>query len=104
MNHFKTDKREYTILDAPGHKDFVSNMITGAAQADIGILVVSSAGGEFDSGFSGGGQTKEHARLARSLGINKIIIAVNKLDTQDWEQQRYDDIRDEVKEFLTKKV
>ena len=80
-NHFHSDKRGYTILDAPGHKDFISNMITGAAQADVGILVIDSGKGAFETGFGGGGQTAEHAVLAKSLGINKLIIAVNKLES-----------------------
>lgn len=69
-----------TILDAPGHKDFVPNMISGAAQADCALLVVDSSNGEFEAGFSRGGQTREHLVLVRSLGVQQVIIALNKLD------------------------
>lgn len=69
MKHFGTDKRHFTILDAPGHQDFVPNMISGAAQADCAVLVVASNPNEFDAGFTAGGETKEHAILARSLGV-----------------------------------
>lgn len=72
--------RTLTILDAPGHKDFVPNMISGAAQADCALLVVDSSNGEFEAGFSRGGQTREHLVLVRSLGVQQVIIALNKLD------------------------
>ena len=77
------------ILDAPGHQDFVPNMIMGASQADVAILVVDGNTSEFERGFEGGG-TKEHAILARSLGVLQICVAVNKLDLVDWSKERYD--------------
>lgn len=68
----------YTILDAPGHKNFVPNMIQGASQADIGVLVISARKGEFETGYERGGQTREHALLAKTLGVQKLIVVINK--------------------------
>lgn len=85
---FDTAARRYTILDAPGHKSFVPNMIAGAAQADLGVLVISAKTGEFESGFEKGGQTCEHAQLAKTAGIQKLIVAVNKMDEVNWDQER----------------
>jgi elongation factor 1 alpha-like protein len=84
VNYFETTTKHFTILDAPGHKDFVSNMITGASQAECALLVVESPKNAFESGFVGGGQTKEHAILARSLGVTQLIVVVNKLDLVEW--------------------
>lgn len=88
---FETDKRRYTILDAPGHKNYVPSMISGASQADIGVLVISARKGEFETGFERGGQTREHTMLAKTSGINKLIIVVNKMDdpTVKWDKERY---------------
>jgi len=77
---FETATRRYTILDAPGHKNYVPNMIMGAAQADVAVLLISSRKGEFETGFEKGGQTREHAQLAKTLGVSKLLVAVNKLD------------------------
>ncbi|KAL9604676.1 MAG: hypothetical protein Q9219_000396 [cf. Caloplaca sp. 3 TL-2023] len=99
---FETDKRRYTILDAPGHKTFVPNMIAGASQADVGILVISARKGEYETGFERGGQTREHAILARTQGVNRLVIAVNKMDdpTVEWSQERYKECTDKLSSFL----
>lgn len=100
QTRFTTDKKVVMLLDAPGHKDFIPNMITGAAQADVAILVINATRGEFETGFDAGGQTREHALLARSLGVSQIIVAVNKMDTVDWGQARYDEICKKLGQFL----
>ena len=78
--HFETPNREVTLLDAPGHLDYVPKMISGASQADSAILVIDSSPGAFERGFGSYGQSREHAMLAKSLGINQLIVAVNKLE------------------------
>ncbi|KAF8897219.1 EF Tu GTP binding domain-containing protein [Infundibulicybe gibba] len=95
-----TPRRQITILDAPGHKDFIPNMISGASQADCALMVVDAATGEFEAGFDRGGQTREHLILVRSLGVSQVIIAVNKLDQVQWNQGRYDDICSLLRPFL----
>jgi elongation factor 1 alpha-like protein len=69
-----------TLLDAPGHRDFIPAMISGAAQADVALMVVDGSPGEFEAGFERGGQTREHAWLVRSLGVREIVVGINKLD------------------------
>ena len=100
MAHFASEKKRFTILDAPGHKNYVPNMIGGAAQADIGVLVISARKGEFEAGFEQGGQTREHAMLAYTLGVQKLIILVNKMDCCDWEEKRYTQIKKKLAPFL----
>jgi elongation factor 1 alpha-like protein len=99
MNRFETDKTAFTLLDAPGHRDFVPNMIAGASQADFAILVVDATVGAFEAGLKG--QTREHALLLRSLGVSRIIVAVNKLDTVGWSQDRFEEISQQVSGFLS---
>ncbi|EAU84760.1 eukaryotic polypeptide chain release factor 3 [Coprinopsis cinerea okayama7 len=100
--YFETDKRRYTILDAPGHKTFVPSMISGAAQADVAILVISARKGEFETGFERGGQTREHIMLVKTAGVSKMIIAINKMDdsTVNWEESRYKEIKDKMTPFV----
>lgn len=99
---FETEKRRYSILDAPGHKTYVPNMIGGASQADVGILVISARKGEYETGFEKGGQTREHAMLAKTQGVNKIVIVVNKMDdpTVEWSEERYKECTTKVVQFL----
>lgn len=97
---YRVPNHDIVLLDAPGHADFVPIMITGAANADVAILVVAANRGEFEAGFDGGGQTKEHILLARGLGVSQVLVAVNKLDMEAWSKQRYEEIRSQVKEYL----
>jgi len=99
---FETANRRYTILDAPGHKNYVVNMIAGATQADVGVLLISARKGEFETGFERGGQTREHAMLAKTLGISRLVVAVNKMDdpSVEWRQERFTDICEKLKPFL----
>jgi len=105
----KTEKFDFTILDAPGHKDFIPNMISGTASADCGLLVVAATTGEFEAGFArggdasySGGQTREHIVLSRGLGVTQFVVAVNKLDAAEpaWCQERFEHIKSMVLDFL----
>lgn len=90
---FDTAKYYFTVVDCPGHRDFVKNMITGASQADAAILVVAAADGVMD-------QTREHVFLSRTLGINQLIIAVNKMDASDYSEDRYNEVKEDVSKLL----
>jgi elongation factor 1-alpha len=99
---FETPKFFFTIIDAPGHRDFVKNMITGASQADCAILVLSAKKGEYEAGMGPGGQTREHAFLAKTLGVNQLVVAVNKMDDQTvaFSQERFNEVKDGLLKFL----
>ena len=99
---FETPRYFYTIIDAPGHRDFVKNMITGASQADAAVLFVSAKKGEFEAGIGPGGQTREHAFLAFTLGVKQIVVAINKMDdpTVNWSRERYEEVKNEVARML----
>ena len=90
---FETPKYYFTIIDAPGHKDFIKNMITGAAQADAGVLVVAANDGVM-------AQTKEHVFLARTLGVNQLIVAINKMDMKNYDQKVFDKIKADVEKLV----
>ena len=100
--HFKTDKRRFTILDAPGHSSFIPSMLAGGSQADIAVLVISARKGEFEAGFDKGGQTREHAILIKTLGVRKLIVAVNKMDdpSVEWSSTRFNEISSKLSPFL----
>jgi elongation factor 1 alpha-like protein len=98
-NYFETDRTRFTILDAPGHKDFIPNTISGSSQADFPVLVIDASTNSFEAGLKG--QTKEHILIARSMGMQHIIVAVNKMDTIAWSQSRFDDISKRMTAFLT---
>ncbi|KII69679.1 Eukaryotic peptide chain release factor GTP-binding subunit ERF3B [Thelohanellus kitauei] len=102
--YFETKHKRFVLLDAPGHKAFVPNMISGAAQADIAVLVISARKGEFETGFDRGGQTREHAQIARISSVKLLIVVVNKMDdpTVNWSEERYNDITDRLSKYLKK--
>lgn len=97
-----TPATDFNILDAPGHKDFVPNMIAGASQADFAVLVVDASTGEFEKGLEGGGQTKEHALLVRGLGVQSVVVAVNKMDQTEWSEARFQEVEGQIVAFLGK--
>jgi elongation factor 1-alpha len=101
---FETAKYYCTIIDAPGHRDFIKNMITGTSQADAAMLVIPAGEGEFEAGISKDGQTREHALLAFTLGVKQMIVLVNKMDDKsvNWKESRYNEIKTEVSGFLKK--
>src|SRR6478736_3164483 len=101
---FETPKYNVTVIDAPGHRDFIKNMITGTSQADCAILIIAGGVGEFEAGISKDGQTREHALLAFTLGVRQLIVATNKMDDKsvNYSQDRYNEIVKEVGSYLKK--
>ncbi|MAG48044.1 translation elongation factor EF-1 subunit alpha [archaeon] len=91
---FTTDKYDYTIIDAPGHKDFVKNMITGTSQADVAIIVIAASDGVME-------QTKEHIWLSKTLGVGQIAIAVNKMDMVKYAEDKFNKVKEDVSKLLT---
>ncbi|XP_046917272.2 eukaryotic translation release factor 3 [Dermatophagoides farinae] len=102
--YFETENKHFTLLDAPGHRGFVPNMIGGACQADVAVLVISARKGEFETGFERGGQTREHAMLAKTAGVKHLIVLINKMDdpTVEWSETRYQECQDKLLPYLKK--
>jgi len=101
---FETTRYYVTIIDAPGHRDFIKNMITGTSQADCAVLIVAAGVGEFEAGISKNGQTREHALLAFTLGVKQLIVGVNKMDNTEppFSEKRYEEIKNEVGNYIKK--
>lgn len=97
---FETAKYFYTLIDAPGHRDFIKNMITGASEADVAILVVSTKSGETEAATDPGGQAREHAFLSRTLGVGQMTVALNKMDDCNYSEARYKEVKETVEKML----
>jgi elongation factor 1-alpha len=99
---FETNKWFYTLIDAPGHRDFIKNMITGASEADAAVLVVSAKKGEEDVALGPGGQAREHAFLLKTLGVNQLVVCINKMDDQtvNYSESRFNEAKQDVENLL----
>ena len=99
---FSTPHRRFTLLDAPGHSGYIPNLLLGACQADVAGLVISAKKGEFESGFDKQGSTREHTLLLKALGVNNLIVMVNKMDEDSvkWSKERYEEIVKQLKPFI----
>ncbi len=99
---FETPKYFFTLIDAPGHRDFIKNMITGASEADCAVVLVSGKKGETEVGIGAGGQTREHAFLLKTLGVNQIVCCVNKMDDPiiNYSEARYNEVKEEMEKLL----
>ena len=105
---FFTDSYHYTIVDAPGHRDYIKNMISGAGCADVALLLVPAEAGGFETAIAKGnhkngevqGQTRQHARLLSLLGVEQIIIGINKMDSCNWSQSRFEEIKSEMVKMI----
>ena len=97
---FETPKYFFTLIDAPGHRDFVKNMITGASEADCAVLVLSAKEGETDTAVAPGGQAREHAFLLKTLGVSQIILAINKMDDSKFSEDAYKAAKDKGEKLV----
>merc|ERR1712126_86049 len=104
LMNFGTAKYYVTIIDAPGHRDFIKNMITGTSQADCAVLIIAASTGEFEAGISKNGQTREHALLAYTLGVKQMIVGINKIDNTEppYCEKRFNEIKKEVESYVKK--
>merc|ERR1712228_906342 len=104
LMNFSTKKYYVTIIDAPGHRDFIKNMITGTSQADCAVLIIAASTGEFEAGISKNGQTREHALLAYTLGVKQMIVGINKIDNTEppYSESRFGEIKKEVESYVKK--
>ncbi|ODV98184.1 hypothetical protein PACTADRAFT_20341, partial [Pachysolen tannophilus NRRL Y-2460] len=99
QTQFETNDSNFTIIDSPGHKDFIPQMINGVSQADLGILIIDA--NNFESGFGLNGQTREQILIAKNLGLDKLVIAINKMDIFNYDQDRFQYIKEQLLTYLT---